>query len=236
MHLDFSNERVLAVLAHPDDAEILCAGTLARAKAEGATIAVCVTCRGDKGQPEKSIADLAAVRRREMTASAKLLGAKIIYCGYEDGTLMDGLPQRRKMIEVFRSFRASLVLAHDPNDYHADHRAASAISEAASWFCASKGHITRSPALGRPPSLWWMDTINMTGFEPGFYIDVTAYVDLKEKMLLCHASQVKRGKDASFAPLVQLMQLQCRVRGAQAEVPAAEAFRLHIAFKRARAW
>lgn len=236
MRLDFSNERLLAIVAHPDDAEILCAGTLARAKADGAEIALCVMCQGEKGQPEKPIADLAVVRRREMAAAAKLLGAKVMHCNYPDGTLTDGPPQRRKLIQVFRSYLPTLVLAHDPQDYHSDHRAASAICEAASWYCASKGHKTRSPAMQSPPSLWWMDTVNMLGFEPGLYLDVSEYVELKERMLSCHTSQMKRGTETRFAPLFELMGLQCRARGAQAGVPAAEAFRLHPAFKRVHAW
>jgi hypothetical protein len=55
-------------------------------------------------------------------------------------------------------------------------------------------------------------------------------------MLQCHRSQLKRGGDADFAPLDELMLRQCRTRGAQAGVAAAEAFRPHLAFKRARAW
>src|SRR5438105_13444852 len=68
MRLSFAGDRVLAVVAHPDDAELLCAGTLARARAEGAAVAVAVLCRGDKGQPAQPIRNLAAVRRREMTS------------------------------------------------------------------------------------------------------------------------------------------------------------------------
>ena len=69
MRLDFSNEHVLTVVAHPDDAEYLCAGTLARAKADGAAIGVCVLCQGDKGQPTTPIPNLADVRRAEMAAN-----------------------------------------------------------------------------------------------------------------------------------------------------------------------
>ena len=50
MRLDFAGERVMAVVAHPDDAELLCAGTLARARSEGAAIAICVMCRGEIGR------------------------------------------------------------------------------------------------------------------------------------------------------------------------------------------
>ena len=63
-------------MAHPDDAELLCAGTLARAKADGAAIGIAVLCRGDKGQPDPPIEDLGKVRGGEMRAAAELLGAE----------------------------------------------------------------------------------------------------------------------------------------------------------------
>jgi N-acetylglucosamine malate deacetylase 1 len=236
MRLDFANERVLAVVAHADDAELLCAGTLARAKADGAAIGVAVLCLGDKGQPSQPIPRLAAVRRGEMRAAAQLLGAELFWGRVRDGTLADDRPARRRLTEIYRRFRPSLVLAHAPADYHPDHRAAAALAEAASWFCAARGHKTKSPALPVSPALWWMDTVTMSGFEPGFYVDVSEFMTLKESLLGCHRSQAARGADSDFSPLVQLMRQQASTRGAQAGVGAAEAFRAHHAFKRTRAW
>ena len=236
MKLHFAKERILAVVAHPDDAELFCAGTLARARTEGAAIGICVLCRGDKGQPSRKVANLAAVRRKEMAAAAKLAGAELFLGEFPDGGLADGRAQRLKVVEIYRRFRPTLVLAHAPADYHPDHRAAGVLAEAASWFCASRGHQTRSSALATPPALWWLDTVNMIGFEPGFYVDITGQVAVKEAMLACHKSQLARGADGDFSPLLELMRLQCMARGAQAGVAAAEAFCAHHAFKRGRAW
>jgi LmbE family N-acetylglucosaminyl deacetylase len=236
MKLDFSTERVLAVVAHPDDAELLCAGTLARAKADGAAIGIAVLCQGNGGQPQKKIPDLAAVRQREMSASAQLLGAELFHADVPDGTLTDDNATRLIATEILRLFRPTLVLAHAPEDYHPDHRAASALAETASWFCASAGQVTQSKTLTSAPELWWMDTLNMNGFEPGFYVDITDFMSLKEQMLSCHRSQLDRGEDKDFSPLADLMRLQCSVRGAQSEVKAAEAFRVYHAFKRVRGW
>ena len=69
-----------------------------------------------------------------------------------------------------------------------------------------------------------------------FYVDVGRHVELKRRMLACHRSQLARGSESDFAPLEPLMLVQCRARGAQAGVEAAEAFRIHPAWKRARAW
>lgn len=236
MKLRFDHERVLAVVAHPDDAELLCAGTLARAQADGAAIGVCVLCRGDKGQPGKPLKNLAAIRRTEMRAAAALLGAELHLGGFSDGELLDAPPQRRRLVEVYRQFKPTLVLAHSPADYHADHRAASALAEVASWSCASRGYQTRSPALAGAPAVWWMDTICMHQFAPGFFVEISAFAPLKERMLACHRSQVARGQDGDFSPLLDLMRRQFQARGAQAGVAAAEAFRIHDAFKRVRAW
>jgi LmbE family N-acetylglucosaminyl deacetylase len=236
MKLDFRGERVLAVVAHPDDAELLCAGTLARARDDGATVGLCVLCRGDKGQPARPIANLAAVRRKEMATSAKLLGAELFFCGQPDGALQDVTAARLKLVEVYRRFKPTLALAHAAEDYHPDHRAASALAEAVSWLCASRGVKSHSPPLAASPALWWMDTLNMNGFVPGFYVDISRYLESKARMLACHRSQLQRGGDADFSSLTDLMRAQAQTRGSQAGVAAAEAFRAHDAFKRTRAW
>jgi LmbE family N-acetylglucosaminyl deacetylase len=239
MRFTFERDRVLAVMAHPDDAELLCAGTLARAKADGAAaVGICVMCTGDKGVAagETGGDDAAQRRRHEAASAAKLLGAELLWFGCPDGELFDTTDNRRRLIELYRQFRPTLVLAHSAIDYHPDHRAASQIAEAASWFCASRGHVTASPPLDAPPAVWWCDVVNAAGFQPAIYVDVSAHLDLKVQMLRCHNSQLRRGADADFAPLEALMRRQASTRGAEAQVAAAEGFVPHKSFKRARAW
>ena len=65
---------------------------------------------------------------------------------------------------------------------------------------------------------------------------MSEFVELKVKMLACHASQIQRGADRDFAPLADLMRLQLAARGAEAGVAAAEAFQIYRSFKRTRAW
>ena len=135
-----------------------------------------------------------------------------------------------------RQFRPTLVLAHGMKDYHADHRSAGALAEAATWFCTSPGHVTQKPALTVQPALWWMDTVDMADFQPGFYIDIGDYVELKRRMIACHKSQLSRKDDKSFSSLEEQMTWQCQAQGRQARVDAAEAFQIHRAWKRIRAW
>jgi LmbE family N-acetylglucosaminyl deacetylase len=238
MKLSFADERVLAVMAHPDDAELLCAGTLARAKADGASVGIVVMCRGDKGAGAASRAteNLAQVRHDESSAAANVLGGALFWFNAGDGELFDSHENRRNLIEIYRKFRPTLVIAHAAEDYHPDHRAASAIAEAASWLAASRGHMTASPALDAPPSLWLADTLNMSAFEPDFFVNVGDQLETKKRMLACHRSQLERGSDGDFAPLTDLMLRQAAARGSQAGCAAAEAFRWHHAFKRVGAF
>ncbi|MCH5373762.1 MAG: LmbE family protein, partial [Planctomycetes bacterium] len=97
-------------------------------------------------------------------------------------------------------------------------------------------HVTASPALPSQPALWWLDAMNMCGFEPHFFVDISEYLNLKRRLLACHESQLKRSADGDFSPLDSQMIRQCQMRGAQAGVAAAEAFRVHRAWKRLRAW
>lgn len=240
MRLSFSEDRILAVVAHPDDAELLCAGTLARAIADGATAAICVLCRGDKGQTNPPTADLAQVRHQEMAAAAAVLGAELYNGLTPDSELYDAPESRNRLCWVMRAFRPTLVLAHHPDDYHSDHRAASAIADAATWICASTGYfvdggIDNDP-LETPPALWWMDTIGMHGPPPPILIDVSDYADIKRTMLKSHVTQLTRANDSGFASLEALMELQMSSRGMQGGVAAAEAFTPRNSFRRMAAF
>src|SRR6185436_13247880 len=103
MRLSFTDDRVLAVMAHPDDAELLCAGTLARAKDDGAAVAVYVLCDGSKGvaASDDTPGDLGGRRRHEAEDATKLLGAELLWHGGVDGELFDNDDERLLVIENF---------------------------------------------------------------------------------------------------------------------------------------
>src|SRR5688500_20317020 len=125
MRLSFANDRVLAVMAHPDDAELLCAGTLARAKADGAAIGIVVMCRGDKGAGStNSASDLGRVRQEETAAAAEVLGARLFWFNAPDGELFDDYAKRKKLIERYRVFKPTRAISHWPEDSQPHHTAA----------------------------------------------------------------------------------------------------------------
>ncbi len=175
------------------------------ARAVGAAVGICVLCQGEKGQPTPPVQDLSEVRRAEMEDAAALLGAELYFGGCPDGELFDGPEQRRKVIDLLREFRPTLLLAHAPEDHHPDYRAASALAESASWYCALRGYVTDVPAVPLSPARWWMDTVNQADFVPGFFVDVSEHLELKQQMLACHQSQLRRGSDHGILALDELL-------------------------------
>src|SRR5262245_10864499 len=128
-------DSVLVVMAHPDDAEFGCGGTIARWAAAGKEINYVLCTSGDKGSsdPDMSPYKLAQIRRVEQTNAAHTLGAKdVVFLSYEDGTLRNTIELRRDIVREIRRFRPDAVICQDPtmrfggNRYlnHPDHRAA----------------------------------------------------------------------------------------------------------------
>ncbi len=237
MRLNWQQERVLAVMAHPDDADLMCVGTLERAHLEGAEIAIVYLCMGDKGQPDPPLPHLADVRFAEAKKNADIVGARLFRGIFDDGSLTDSPAPREFLLAVYRDFRPTLVITHPPEDYHPDHRACAQLAEGVTWFSASKGFVLEDkPALALPPALWWCDTFGMTGFQPTLFIDVSAVGPGKIERLTSHESQLARGPGGASHPFASLVAHQMQSRGREALVDYAEAFRPHLTYKRTRAW
>ncbi len=226
-------KRVLAIGAHPDDIELTCAGTLARFLRAGSAVHLAVACRGDKGGGAASAEELAAQREHEAQRAAELLGAPISFLGLADAEVRDEPQTRHLFLNLLRQTRPELVLTHDPEDYHEDHRQVSGLVVRVSWFAASPGQRNAQPPLPQPPAVVFMDNLAGIGFEPTHLVDITDTFTLKQQMLACHASQTGR-PDSGMHQLRELSETLARLRGFQCGVRYAEGFRPCLAFGRRR--
>ena len=124
---------VLAVYAHPDDADVACGGTLARWAKGGSAVHLVVCTDGGKGTTDPAVepAQLAAERAVELESSSELIGLSgVENLGFPDGELTDSDDFRRTLVERVRALRPAVVCGHDPTavffgqEYfnHRDHR------------------------------------------------------------------------------------------------------------------
>jgi len=216
--------KVLAIGAHPDDLEILCAGTLFRLKEQGAEISLCVLTDGSAGHREIPAGRLRGIRRKEAENAARFLGANLYWLGVQDEMLFDDKPTRLELVQVVRKAKPNLVFCHAENDYHHDHQAAYKLSFSATFIAGLKNVKTRASAIAKTPVLYQMDTLSGMGFLPEEYVDISNTLGNKLKMLLMHESQVNWLMAHDRIDIGEMVTAQARFRGLQSGVRHAESF------------
>jgi N-acetylglucosamine malate deacetylase 1 len=181
---------VLAVMAHPDDAELLCAGALLRTAEAGGRTAVLDLTRGESG----SFGD-ADGRAAEAAAAAAVLGlAERRNAGLPDGGLVNTPAARAAVAAHIRELRPRIVIAHWPEARHPDHRAASDLARDA-CFLAGVGNAPVAGQPFRPHKLLYCLTYAEHAPKPTFVLDVSTVMDRKLEAILAFGSQLD-GKTA----------------------------------------
>lgn len=217
---------ILAIGAHPDDIEVLCAGTLALYAEQGHNIFIAVSTNGNVGSPTHSSVEIAAIRHAEQKASCAILGAELIWMDFDDEWLFNDRPTRTVFIDAIRQADPDVVFIHSPTDYHPDHRVAGQVAEDARIPSSVRLVETSLPAIGKVPHMFYMDTVGGVDFEPEYYVDVSSVIEIKRRMLLCHESQDAWIRavfdDASILDLMEKIGAQ---RGTTMNCKFAEGFR-----------
>jgi LmbE family N-acetylglucosaminyl deacetylase len=227
-------KRVLAVGAHPDDLEILCAGTLAKYVRQGATVVMAIATDGSAGHMVIPPQELAEIRHTEAQNAAAAIGADLAWLGFSDELIFEDLPTRLHFIDMIRAARPDLILTHDPDDYHPDHRVVSRLVFDASFVSGLPSIKTEHAAHPGVQPLYYFDTLSGARFAPSEFVDISETFETKRKMLECHASQLRWLKDHDNIDIVDFIDVMTRSRGLQCGIHRAEGFRPELAWARAR--
>jgi len=190
--------RLLAYFCHPDDVEMLVAGTLHALKGLGWELGIATMTSGDRGSRDHTREEISRIRFQEAKAAADFLGAGYACTGLSDMEVFTNIENLRKAVEVMRSFDPDVVLTHSPTDYMVDHEETSRLVRDAAFTNAMPLFSTlQFPAapIGRAtPVLYYSDPIE--GLDhlgnrifPQFYVDISDQVEKKRRMLSCHSSQ-----------------------------------------------
>jgi LmbE family N-acetylglucosaminyl deacetylase len=192
---------VLVVMAHPDDAEFGCGGTIAKWAAAGKVINYVLCTSGDKGSsdPDLSPYRLAQTRRTEQINAAHALGARdVTFLSHEDGTLTNTIALRRDIVREIRRFRPDAVICQDPtmrfggNRYlnHPDHRAAGDACLDAVYPSARDPHVFPELLIEELLPHKVREVFMSTTQNAEVWVDITDCFDRKLEGLREHKSQV----------------------------------------------
>ena len=217
--------RVMAIGAHPDDLEILCAGTLARYVTEGHEVVMCHIADGDRGSYEHTREEIRAIRDEEARAAAAIIGAEYMALGMADGEVNAADPgQRERVTEAIRVARPDVVIAHSPNDYMTDHVEASRLAFDTSFLATLPLFETASPHLAEVPALVYMETVTGNDFVAVEFVVISAHIETKLSALDQHQSQLRWLADHDGVEMLDQIRTVSRYRGLQCGVEYAEGF------------
>lgn len=201
-----TGRKVLVVLAHPDDPEYFCGGTVARWAAEGSHVVYCLVTSGDKGADDHGVdpRELARRREEEQRAAAAVLGVRqVIFLGRPDGALEPDLGLRRDICRVVRQVRPDVLISCDPTTIfprrsrinHSDHRAVGwAAIDAVYPAAGSALYFPELVEEGLQPVK--VRQVYLAGSqEPNTVVDISDHLERKLEALRCHASQLSDFED-----------------------------------------
>jgi LmbE family N-acetylglucosaminyl deacetylase len=197
-----SPQKILIVLAHPDDPEFFCGGTIYRWVQAGHHIIYCLVTCGDKGTKDLTLGpdELCSIRQTEQIAAAKILGVEDVrFLNYPDGYLVADINLRRDITRVIRTIRPDILVTCDPQTLftanaglnHPDHRAAGQAALDA-VFPSARDHLSfielwkdekLEPHIVR--EVWVCGTL-----QPDVSLDVSDTWEIKIQALYEHKSQI----------------------------------------------
>lgn len=202
-------QKILVVLAHPDDPEFFLGATIARWTREGHQVTYWLLTCGDKGASDAQVDpdELCQLRHKEQQAAAAVLGVNLVnFLGYPDGYLVADLKLRREVTRIIRLEKPDILVTCDPETLivgenrinHPDHRAAGQVTLDAVF-----------PAAGNP--LYFPELLHEQGLQPhtvreiwvsgtqkpNLRLDVTEFWETKLQALYQHKSQI--GEKEAFS-------------------------------------
>lgn len=190
MHTKNNQDRldILVFGAHPDDAELGCAGSIAKWVSEGYKVGIIDLTKGElgtRGTPEQ--------RLTEAESAKKILG---LYTrenlNLADGFFENNHENQIKIIQKIRKYQPKLVIINAPKDRHPDHgRAASLCINALFLSGLLKIHTTDEEHQPQKP--WrpshFMHYIQDKLLIPNLVVDITPFMEKKIESIKAYQSQ-----------------------------------------------
>ena len=183
-------------MAHPDDAEILCGGTLLKLAALGHKISIVTMSLGECGSRSLSDVEIVKIRESEAQAAAKFLGGRFFSIRERDLEIYVSLDTIGKVTTLLRKLKPDVIITHHPKDYQLDHINTSTIVQAACFQSTIPNVrlVDKAEPLNAIPVLYHSMPVGCTDLygeviRPSIFVDITDFLNSKKDLLAIHKSQ-----------------------------------------------
>lgn len=175
---------VLAIMAHPDDVELACGGTLLASAALGRRTGIVDLTAGETGSR-----GTAAIRAEEAQAAARILGVTVREnLHLPDAHLVNTPETREAVIRAIRRHRPTIVITHARQGRHPDHIAAAQLVRDACFLAGLKNLVVDMPAF-RPRKVVHCMSFREDPITPSFIVDISDVFEQKLAAIRCYVSQ-----------------------------------------------
>jgi len=224
----------LGVFAHPDDVEIMCAGTLSLLKKNGWSVHIATMAPGDKGTAIYSREEISLIRKAEAAKSAEIIEGTYHCLEFEDVYILYSKDTINKTTALIRKIHPTIVFTASPVDYMVDHEMTSLIVQTACFSSGIKNMEVSEAPFEPVPYLYYSDAMEGkdklgNSIQPFIFVDITSEMPVKEEMLKCHESQrnwlMEHHKMDEY---IHSMKRFSEKRGNEIKVKYAEGFRQHL--------
>lgn len=186
-------KRIIAIFAHPDDADSKMGGTAALLADMGHKVKFVSITSGDAGHQSQGGGALAKRRRAEAKEAAKRFGIEEYrVMDNHDGELLPELHIRQDVIREIRDWDADVVIGLRPNDYHPDHRYAGVLVQDAAYMVVVPNVAPDTPPLDKNPVFLYMSDgfQKPNPFSHDIVVGIDEVIDQKVFALDAHKSQM----------------------------------------------
>jgi bacillithiol biosynthesis deacetylase BshB1 len=216
---------LLAIMAHPDDAELLCGGSLSKAAAQRDRVGILDLTRGEAA----SIGSVEA-RAEEAARSAELMGLAVRRnANLRDSGLINDDASRSVVVGLIRELRPRVIVTHWRGGRHPDHRVAAQLVYDASFLSGLKNYDAPGDAH-RPEKVVHCLLYREDAPGPSFVVDITDHIETKMAALACFESQFSEKASAGEVfgagdrPLEDQILAQCAHHGSRIRCAYGEPF------------
>ena len=228
-------KKILALVTHPDDAEFLCAGTMALLGQAGCDLIMATMTAGDCGSKELAREEISSIRKKEAAQAAAMIQADYHCLEFDDMFITYDRASILKVLAFLRKIAPEVVITMSPDCYMVDHEITSTLVRTACFAAGMTNMDTPGESPFEPtPYLYYLDPIEGKDklgnkIEPATVVDISTVIDLKSDMLACHASQREwLQKHHRMDQYLIAMREQAAMTGEKIGVAYGEGFRQHL--------
>ncbi len=178
---------ILVIMAHPDDAELSCSGTIISSVKMGMKVGIIDLTKGELGTRGNE-----KIRIKEANNSAKLMQVQFREnLNFKDSLFKISNKNKLKIAQKIRQYKPDIVITNSTNDRHPDHEKASKIVYESCFISGLRKYKTM---LNKVHQKCWRPEIILFSIqdkylEPDFIVDISKHFEQKMKAILCFKSQ-----------------------------------------------